>query len=979
MDEAKIIEALRGTTKPDEQEMATKYLDQATKIIGFAPTLLRAVMDDNLDPSVRQAGVIFLKNLIIRFWDKEEAEEGSDPVAFTIHEQDRHIIRENIVEAIIHSPEPIRVQLAVCVTTILRHDFPARWSGIVQKISSYLEKLDGLSWMGALTVLYRLVKIYEYRKPKEKKPLVETMRVLLPMLQQRLMSLMPDASQESVLLQKLIMKIFFALVQFSLNFDMISKESFVEWMELCRQIVGRPVPDETKAVSEEDRPELVWWKCKKWAIHTMSRVFERYGSPGQVQTEYNQFAEYYLKQMAAPSIETVLHVLDEHRKGEYVSPRVLHQCLLYLQSACSHAFSWKVIKPHMSVIVNSIIFPLLKHSDEDEEMWEDDPQEFIKFKYDIFDDLMNPSSSAAALLTAAVKRQGQLPKTLEFIVQVLNSSQDPRDQDGALHMVGTLAPNLLKKKLYKKDLEKLLEAHVLPRIESPYRFLRARSCWSLQSFSETPFSGERVLSRAVDLLIARLTDENEELPVKVEAALAIQMFLADQKSAQKLLRPHVQPVILEVLKLVARTEIDDLTTVMDRLIETFMNEVIPIAVQVSQELANIFAQFLNAEDGSEDRSITAMGILNTLESILAVMEDHKEIMVHLEEIVRNVIQVVIQQSVMDFYEEIFSLVQSLTTSQISEPMWHVYGALVEMFKTEGVEYFTDMMPALHNYVTVDTDAFLARPERLDAMFQMCSHVLKTPDVGDDAQTHAAKLLEVVILQCKGRIDPYIRPIAELVLSRLTGNVHLTELRTMCLQVVIAGLHYNPVLMLQTLAALQPADSPHNIIDTFVKQMLYDTDCFLGVHDRKLCLIGFCTLLALPVQGRPGVMAEVAGQIVPSCLLLFEGLQKALQAQAEQRNADSDDENSDEEAEERDDGLASDEDEIDEATLEYLETINKAERDSGNGNDGSCSHDDDDDSDDEDFVEETDLEAYDTPLDGENSEIDEFLMFHDTLA
>jgi hypothetical protein len=39
------------------------------------------------------------------------------------------------------------------------------------------------------------------------------MRVLLPMLQQRLMSLMPDTSQESVLLQKLIMKIFFALVQ----------------------------------------------------------------------------------------------------------------------------------------------------------------------------------------------------------------------------------------------------------------------------------------------------------------------------------------------------------------------------------------------------------------------------------------------------------------------------------------------------------------------------------------------------------------------------------------------------------------------------------------------------------------------------------------------------------------------------------------------------------------------------------------------
>jgi hypothetical protein len=57
---------------------------------------------------------------------------------------------------------------------------------------------------------------------------------------------------------------------------------------------------------------------------------------------------------------------------------------------------------------------------------------------------MNPSSAAAALLSAAIKRQGILPRALEFIVGILNSSQDAREQDGALHMVGTLAPNLLK-------------------------------------------------------------------------------------------------------------------------------------------------------------------------------------------------------------------------------------------------------------------------------------------------------------------------------------------------------------------------------------------------------------------------------------------------------------------------------------------------------------------------------------------------------
>lgn len=58
----------------------------------------------------------------------------------------------------------------------------------------------------------------------------------------------------------------------------------------------------------------------------------------------------------------------------------------------------------------------------------------------------------------------------------------------------------------------------------------------------------------------------------------------------------------------------------------------------------------------------------------------------------------------------------------------------------------------------------------------------TSDAGDDPECHAAKLLEVIILQCKGQIDTVIPLFVELVLSRLTRQVKSSELRTMCLQV-----------------------------------------------------------------------------------------------------------------------------------------------------------------------------------------------------
>jgi importin-7 len=55
---------------------------------------------------------------------------------------------------------------------------------------------------------------------------------------------------------------------------------------------------------------------------------------------------------------------------------------------------------------------------------------------------------------------------------------------------------------------------------------------------------------------------------------------------------------------------------------------------------------------------------------------------------------------------------------------------------------------------------------------------------EESECNAAKLLEVIILQCKGQIDECIPSFVELALSRLTREVKTSELRTMCLQVRI---------------------------------------------------------------------------------------------------------------------------------------------------------------------------------------------------
>lgn len=79
----------------------------------------------------------------------------------------------------------------------------------------------------------------------------------------------------------------------------------------------------------------------------------------------------------------------------------------------------------------------------------------------------------------------------------------------------------------------------------------------------------------------------------------------------------------------------------------------------------------------------------------------------------------------------------------------------------------------------------------------------------------------------------------------------------------------------------------------------------------------CTLITA-APSHPGLVEECAQQIVPSLLLLFDGLKRAYAAKAaeEEENGDEDDED-DEDCEEV---LSSDEDDIDNDGQDYLERL-----------------------------------------------------------
>ncbi|CAG0888797.1 unnamed protein product [Cyprideis torosa] len=836
--------------------------------------------------------------------------------------------------------------------------------------------------------MYMLVRNFQFKsKEEERTSLNEAMQMLLPLARERFVQLLPDESDAALLIQKQILKVFYALNQMHLSLTLISRETFSNWMELCRQVIQRPVPAAVANIDDEDRAEHPAWKCKKWAFHIATRMFERYGSPGSVAKEYEEFAQWYVQSFSEGMLQVILNVLDAYRQGTWISPRVTQEALQYLTEAVRHSVCWKLLKPHMMLVIREVLFPLMSHSEEDQLLWETDPQEYVNIKFDFFEELHSPATSAGRLLQSTVgKRKNMLDQTMTFLVGILTQPQpNPRQKDGALHMVGTLSKVLLKKSPYKDNLENLIASYLFPELSSPTPFLRARALWTLQAFSEVEYKNSDILTQALNVAMELLIGD-PDLPVKVEAAVAIKKLIQSHgRRVVDLIRPKIRPITFEMLNLIRATNQGDMMSVLQELVVSYSEELAPCIGQMAEHLVQTFVQLTESGDDAEEHCLASMDVLATMERLLEVFEDNDDISKQLEPIVVRVVVHVFKARIFELFEEALSLCHILTLRRISQDMWKVLELIYTAFKEEAIDYFVDMMPALHNYVTVDPDAFLSNDNHVAALLDMSKAVLAA-DTGEDADGHACKLLEVMILKYKGKIDRWVPTFLEVVIQRMVplanaqSAIKSSELRVMCLQVGIAALYYSPEMFFSTMEAHTVPGSQETLLTWFMKQWIHDVDCFLGLHDRKMCILGLCLI----ISRRPNLLSEMLPAVMPSLLMLFDGIKRAYEIKAEEERDSSDDD--DDEYADSDDSaddqiLDSDEDDLDDTSATYLGNIQTKITEAAASGQFPMQMQakllEVEDSDDE-LDDINALEAYTTPLDQEGAE-DEYCLFKDILA
>ena len=374
-------------------------------------------------------------------------------------------------------------------------------------------------------------------------------------------------------------------------------------------------------------------------------------------------------------------------KTAWMSRPCLSYTIVFLDECIKPKEMWSHLKPHLTNLVTHFIFPVLCLSEDDVEKFEDEPEEYLHRKLNFYEEVSAPDVSATNFLVSLTKsRRKQTFEILQFINAVVNDYEVAPDdkknhiaKEGALRMIGTLAPVILGKKSPIADqVEYFLVRYVFPDFTSPQGFLRARACDTVEKFEQLNFKEQSNLLTVYKHILDCMADE--KLPVRVTAALALQPLIR-HNIIRTSMQQSIPTIMQQLLKLANEADIDALANVMEDFVEVFATELTPFAVALSEQLRDTYLRILRElldkndkrdDDGEygdflDDKSITALGVLQTIGTLILTLESTPDVLLHIEAVLMPVIQMTLENKLYGKWE--FPLPKQVDPNAPSLPLF----------------------------------------------------------------------------------------------------------------------------------------------------------------------------------------------------------------------------------------------------------------------------------------------------------------------
>lgn len=948
MDKEALLASLANTLDANHEvrKQSEQKLRAYEELPGFTAYLLDLVVDPSISFGVQVSAAIFFKNRVSNFWVVPELKGATSRY---VQQNEKPQIKSKLVEVLskTYKNSQLRVQLTTAMSCIFDAE---KWEEIVLIIEHLLNDTGNVDHVfTGLLCLFQYTKSYRFAgidsAASTNIVINDIVEKTFPALEHLTESLLQsgDSAQSDEMLY-LILKIFRFCTMANMPPYIENLSNLGKWCQNLLVLINKPLPDYVLAVEASERTQLPRVKAIKWCFGDMLTLLWRHGGGINTKNKKSAFATSFISDFVPQILSTYWGIIEEWAtEQKWLSQPSLYNLISFLEQIIeTNAFS--LISDKIEAITSHVLLPILSASQQTIELYEDEPEEYIRRFFDVGKENTTADTASINFLyrLSTVKFASCGAPILSIINEVFQKRAADRNDlkiacqtEGALRILATISYKLDKKNSpVKGQVDHLLHSVVYPELSeatlSKTPWLTARACDTIAIFTYK-FTDQNVLQDIFHGVVACF-QQQEHFPVQLTAIDALRTLVEEQYVAMQIAQqaPQLMGTLLDMSK---NFESDILTSVMDVFVSKFAANLEPYANELSYRLVEqflaiahqILEQTSSGANIDTDQEYQALGILNTLTSLVVSMNASTEVAASLESTVRNVITFILHNSMGLFLGEAMEMAESLlfSTGKMSPSQWEIFRETISAFDTYAYDYFDLFHPYLEAVVHsafASPDITMDSPD-VQSLFRVCFQILTGEEVDPVFANLAFELIEFSILSLGNKFNsflPNFLPQIFSVFTELDSNDafdgfmlhHLSILR-----IFFACLYVNLSYTLQFL-------NENNFTSLFYKLWLKHSDDFQSVYGCKLQVLA---ALSIVIDSDLNLIVEdLVGETVNVLISNLESLPHAIRARQELLDRENgtrpnkDFESGQEEGGEEDDADFYEDDlEADEAELEAL--------------------------------------------------------------
>jgi exportin-2 (importin alpha re-exporter) len=419
--------------QPEIRRPAEKLLEQMESHSNYGSILLVLCNKQDLAIHLRITASITFKNYIKKNWKCSEENDFADK----IQQQDRDAIKFSITDLMLTSPEQIQRQLSDAISIISREDFPDKWPNLLPTMVEKLKAGDFHIINGILRTAHSIFKRYRHEFKsnelwKEIKYVLGLFAVPVTELFQTLISMIEKHANDL----NSIKLIFSSLILISKIFRSLIAQDFPEefennmeiWMTHFLSLLGYENPLLQSSNDEAGLLEQV----KSQICDNISLFAQNYGE---------DFADYLPKFVTA--VWNLLVTTSLQSKYDLLVSNAIQ-----FITAVVYRPQYKSLfenEESLKSICEKIVLPNLFLRDIDIEIFEDNPEEYIRKDIERSDTDTRRRAASDLVQALCAQFEKQVVAIFSSYVQALlaeyslNPAKNWRQKDVVLFLVTTLA------------------------------------------------------------------------------------------------------------------------------------------------------------------------------------------------------------------------------------------------------------------------------------------------------------------------------------------------------------------------------------------------------------------------------------------------------------------------------------------------------------------------------------------------------------